>query len=1011
MASITEFSIHNSRFSFFTIILVCILGILIFLQYPSREDPSIVIRQAQVTSHFEGMSPEHIEDLITKPIEQKLREISAIENIISDSKTGVSLIKIEVRDSINANTLDDVWQEIRTKMTDVSRQLPSGTAGPIVNDEVGLTAIASISLSGEGFSFAEQKKYIDDLRDELYELKGTEKITTFGVQEERIFLEFSTSILSQLGIEPSLIFQTLKSQNIILPGGKINADGIDVILEPSGSFTSIEDIENVLIAVPNSVQLIRLDDIVKISRDYITPPKSPVYFNDSPALVIGVSILDGINSIEYGERLKQKVDEYQSNLPWGLNVNFVTFQPELVKTAVSGAINNLYQTIVIVLLVVILSLGFRSGLIVGSFVPVTMLASIAIMYFFDVELQRMSIAAMIISLGMLVDNGIVIVESISVKMAKGMSRADAAISSGKSLAIPLLTSTLTTILFFVPIAMAEGGVGEYTMSLAQVITIVLLVSWFFSLYITPMLGSHFLKINKNIDVKEDRLSKEYLKVLHLILRFKVRFIVLILFTLVGSGYLLTTVDKEFFPLGDRNQFVVLIDLSAGSSITQTDEVVQRISGWLTNKEINPEIESSVSYVASGGPRFFLSLSPPDPDPHKAFILINTQKSSQVDTVLSRVKAQLLERYPEVRADVKKMWMGASEAGLFELRITSNDADVLFEQGERVTSALNAIPNMSIVKHDWENKIIKLKINIDQALARQVGISSEEIANVLSAYLDGVIIGDYREGENVIPIVVQGQVDERNAISALSNLNIYSKSLQKTIPLQQISSIDGSWQFGRIKRYNQERTLSIKAKHNTLTAEQILEELTPTLDNMSGNFTLTVAGEIEQQTKANTQIFANFPYAVGIIVLLLIWQFNSYRKTAIILLTIPLVLVGATLGLIIMDALFGFMVILGFFSLAGIIINNGIVLIDQISTEEAISDDRYQALINACSSRLRPILITTLTTVLGLMPLILSNDALFYGMASAIAFGLAVGSLMTLGFVPALYALFYSIKRA
>lgn len=1007
MFNITAFSIENARFTILTVLLTAILGIIVFLQYPSKEDPSIVIRQAQITASFQGMTPERMEDLVTNPIEKKLREISAINNITSDSKTGISLVKIEVHD--NVEDLEAVWQEVRNKMTDVSRELPSGTVGPIINDDVGLTAIASIALWADGFSYAEMKDYAEDLRDELYTVEGTQKVALYGIQDERIFIELSANRMAQLELEASVIINTLKTQNIILPGGKITTDGLDVILEPSGNLQSINDIESLLITIPSTDKLIRLKDIATVTRDYVDPPKAPVYFDAKPAIVISISIQEGMNSVQYGERLKLKVAKIQSELPWGIELDFATFQPDLVKKSVSGAINNLYQTIGIVLLVVIIFLGFRSGLIVGSFVPVTMLTAIVFMSLLDVELQRMSIAAMIISLGMLVDNGIVMVESISVRMAEGMTKKAAAISAGKTLAIPLLTSTLTTILFFIPIAMAEGGVGEYTMSLAQVITIVLLISWFFSLYITPLISAKFL-VKETGNKQESRLVDAYVLFLHQILRFKLIFIALMISLLVGSAYMMSNVGKEFFPLGDRNQFLVYVDLPAGTSITKTDEVVQRLSRWLTDKTENPEVSNSVSYVASGGPRFFLSLAPPDPDPHKGFTVVNTQSSDQVDTVIRRVQSHLLNHFPEVRGEVKKMWMGASEAGLFELRITSDEHQVLFDQSEIVIKALQAVPNMLTAKHDWENKVIKLDINVDQARARNAGVSSEQIANALNSYFSGSTITDYREGENIIPIIVRGLEDERDTLSDIANLTVYSKVLDKAIPLTQIVEISGDWQVGRIKRRNQQRTLTISAKHRDLTALQILEKIQPTLDSMSGNFELQIAGEIEQQSKANGKLFANFPYAIGLIILLLIWQFNSYRKTAIILLTIPLVLVGATLGLVVMNALFGFMVILGFFSLAGIIINNGIVLIDQIAAEEEKIQDRYQALINACVSRMRPIMITTLTTVLGLMPLILSNDALFYGMASAMAFGLAVGSILTLGFVPALYALFFAIKR-
>ncbi|OUR71874.1 hypothetical protein A9Q78_08660 [Methylophaga sp. 41_12_T18] len=1007
--NITAFSIQNSRFTLITVVLAVILGALTFLSYPSKEDPSIVIRQAQVVTSFPGMNPVRIENLITKPIEKKLKEIAAIETISSDSKTGVSLVKVDVHDYVE--DLDAVWQELRDKIQDVSRELPAGSVGPFVNDDLGLTSIASIAITTDsGFSAADLENFSEDIRDVLYSLDGTQKIEIFGVQDEQIYIEFASDVF-QRGIDIRSIVNNLTAQNVILPGGQLEADGQNIVLEATGDFQTLDEVKALQVAIPNSDQVLRLDDLATIRRAYVEPKQPPVYFNAKPAIILSISINEGINSIEYGERLQAKVQQLQNTLPWGIQLDYATYQPELVEKAVSGAVNNLYQTLFIVLLVVITFLGLRTGLIVGSFVPITMLASVVIMSSLEVELQRMSIAAMIIALGMLVDNGIVVAESIGVKMLAGMSRVDAAVSAGKSLAVPLLTSTLTTILFFVPIAMAEGATGEYTTSLAQVITIVLLMSWFLSLYMTPALSAKFLVVKPDEQGQSGKLYHYYSLILDAILRFKIIFISCIFIILVGSVMLLGKVDKEFFPLGDRNQFLVYVDLPAGSSINQTDEVTKRLSNWLMDKDVNPEVSSSVSYIAGGGPRFFLSLSPPDPDDHKAFTVVNTFDSEQVDAVLARTKLMILDEFPEARIEAKKMWMGGSESGLFELRIISDNEDVMYQVSDEVITALTAIPEMNIIKQDWENKTLKLNLEVKQSQAKKAGISSEKISNSLNSYFSGSVISEFREGDKIIPIVIKGEMAEGNSLTDLLNLNIYSDSYDTWVPLTELIEIKGDWQAGRIKRRDQRRTMTVIAKHEYQSASYVLQQIQPVIDklNESDQYSLEIAGEIESQGEANEKLFANFPYAFALIVLLLIWQFNSFRKTAVILLTIPLVVVGATLGLIVMDAMFGFMVILGFFSLAGIIINNGIVLIDQIMQEEEKTNDRYQALLEACRSRLRPILITTLTTVLGLVPLILSQDPLFYGMASAMAFGLAVGSMMTLGFVPALYALFYGIK--
>lgn len=1011
--TITEFALKNSRLTILAILMITLAGIFTFLSYPSKEDPSIVIRNANVTAQFPGMSPERIEDLITRPLEEKIREIPEIKHIESDSKTGVSLIKVTIKDDVD--NLNLVWQSLRDKMGDVAPTLPSGTQGPVVNDDVGLTSIATIAIWADGFSLSELQDIAEKTSDKLYQLDGVKKIERFGEQDERIYLEFSRSKMAQYGIAPSTIANTLKGQNIILPGGNLDAAGRTIILEPSGNFNSIEEIEKVLFSIPGTTQVAQLRDLVTVRREYIDPPKTPVYFNNHQAITLSVSINDGTNSVEFGENLKDKVDQIQQSLPWGYQLEFATFQPDLVDAAVNGAVNNLYQTLAIVLFVVMAFLGVRTGLIVGAFVPITMLLGILIMRFLDVELQRVSIAAMIIGLGMLVDNGIVIAEDIRVRLNKGIEKSKAAIEAGKSLAIPLLTSSLTTILFFVPMAMAEGGAGEFTMSLAQVITIVLLSSWFLSLFMTPAICVWFMKPDLNATPEENRFDggfyKTYKSILQNILHFKYAFLAFMLVLLVGSGYALKFVGKEFFPLGDRNQFLVYLDLPAGSSITMTNEVTQRLTTWLSDESINPEISNNVAYIASGGPRFFLSLAAMDPDPHRSFIVVNTHNPETVDELVERTRGFIFDHLPEARGEAKKMWMGASEAGLFEVRVIGEDISELTETANALVKMLQDTPGTLIAKQNWENPVLKLNAEIDQARARTAGITSENVANALQTYFTGSTVTDFREGKNVLPIVLRSIEEERSTLTGLQAVNVYSSQNDNWVPLQQIAEIKGEWQEGRIKRRDQERTITVSSRHGSMSAEELYQVLIPKINKiqMSSGHRLEIGGEIEKQAEANSKLFASLPMCLGIIIALLVWQFNSFRRPAIIMLTIPLIIVGVTVGLLTMQALFGFMVILGLFSLAGIIINNGIVLIDRIDQARLEGATIHDAILDACLQRLRPILVTSLTTVLGLLPLIISQDPLFYAMACAMAFGLALGTILTLGVVPALYATFFPEK--
>ncbi|MBX3607634.1 MAG: efflux RND transporter permease subunit [Piscinibacter sp.] len=1015
MGSLTEFALRNSRLTILTILVVVFGGALTFLNYPSREDPSIVIRQAQVTTRFPGMATLRVEALITQTLEARIREIPEVKHIVSDSKTGVSLINVSLRDDVVE--LGPVWQALRDKMSDAADSLPAGTIGPVVNDQVGLTAVATIALWADGFGPAELADTADAIREQLYGLPGVMKIELFGVQDERVFLEFSRSRLAQLGIDPDAVINTLRTQNVILPGGSVDAAGQVFVLEPTGNFESLDEVAETLIAIPNSRQLLRLGDVMAVRRGPIDPPQSKVYFNGHPALVLSVAALDGTNAADFGQRLTAQVQAIQDALPLGYVLEFATYQPDLIAATINGAQVNLMQTLVIVLVVVMIFLGLRTGLIVGAFVPVTMLLGILVMRSLGVELQRVSIAALIIALGMLVDNGIVIAEDIRVRLEAGIERQRAAIESGRSLAVPLLTSSLTTILFFVPMALAEGGTGEFTRSLAQVVTIVLLASWFLSLFMTPALCAWFMKVAPQpagaAEARfETRPYRAYRRVLERILQWRWPFLASIGAMLVLSVAGMGLVAKEFFPLGDRSQFLIYVDLPAGSSIRQTDAVVQRLSHWLADRQQNPEIASHVAYVATGGPRFFLSLAAMDPDPHRAFVLVNTHRPDEVDAALARTRHYLLDALPEARGDAKKMWMGASEAGLFELRLSGPDQRELRRLADAVVTALHAVPGMASVKQDWENRIAKITVDVDQARARAAGVTSQDVANALGMYLSGTNATDFRDGDAVIPVVMRSEEKARGALSDLQALAVYSRQHARWIPLPQVASITGDWTTARIRRRDQARTLTVSAKHLSLSAAELLPQLQPALAALqpAPGHGIEIGGEIESQAEANQRLFATLPVCVALIVVLLVWQFNSFRRPAVILATIPLVLVGAVTGLLVMQAAFGFMVMLGLFSLAGIIINNGIVLIERIVEETDAGRDVHEAIVAAGLSRLRPIVITSLTTILGLLPLILSRDPLFYAMACAMAFGLALGTVLTLGVVPALYAVMYRARR-
>jgi multidrug efflux pump subunit AcrB len=1016
MNGITRFGLDASRMTIVFITLVIVGGLLQFIEFPRQEDPPIVIREVVVSAQFPGLKPEDVEQLITRQIETELRAMPEIEDIWSESKTGVAVVHADTADEYD--DVDAIWQKVRNRMLDLAPRLPAGTIGPFVNDEFGLVAVATIALWAEGFDMGEMREAARDIRDRIYELDGIRKVELWGVHEEQVFLEFSTAKLAQLGVSIQDIIQTLRNQNVVLPGGRYTIAGQDVIIEPSGNFRSVEDIEDVLIAVPGTEQSLPLKDLLRIRRGFAEPASDLAYYNGKRAIVISVSITPGVNAVEFGERLTSKVRDLEARLPIGYVLDFATFQPDLVEKAVDGALTNVYQTLVIVLIVVVVFLGLRTGLIVGSFVPMTMLMGLIIMRFVGVELERISIASAIIALGMLVDNGIVIAEDIRNRLERGEERRTACLNTAGTLAVPLLTSSLTTILAFVPMLLLTGQTGEYAYSLPVVVTILLLSSWFLSMYMTPFMCFQFMKVNPSTgaggpaddDPYSGKIYVTYRALLNRLLDKRYAVLVATFAVLAGGAYVGSQLVREMFGHSDRNQFLVYMDLPAGYSIEATEDVVQRLTGWLSDESVNPEVTGTIAYVGTGGPRFVLVLAPFDPDPHRAFIIVNTKTGDQVIEVAERVRSHIAAALPEVEGRVKRMWTTGEEPGFLEIRLYGPDTWPLYAKGVELTDRVRAMPGTTDIRNNWENTVIKAPVLIDQARARRAGISSLEVANSLQAYIDGIKASEYREGDQAIPIVLQSVEEERAEGSDFYNIRVHGAGKGIDAPLIQIADIGGEWEFSRVARRNQERAVTVEFKHEVLKAPELLEAVIPGIEalDLAEDYRWEVGGEIESQAETMPKLFRYLPHCVFLIIVLLIWQFNSFRRPGIILFTLPLAFVGALIGLFVFRAPFDFFGILGLLSLAGIIINNGIVLIDRIDVERNAGREPHAAIVEATVSRFRPICMTTITTILGVMPLILTRDPVFYSLALIIANGLAFGTVLTLGVVPVLYAVLFNV---
>ncbi|MDO6447143.1 efflux RND transporter permease subunit [Colwellia sp. 1_MG-2023] len=1013
--NITQIAFQYRKTVFLIVALLLVNGVFAYFTLPAQEDPTITIREAVISTSFPGMAPERVEQLITKKLEEEVRKIPQVKEIKSLSTTGSSTIHVKIHDRYF--NLDDIWQDVRNKAQAAHANMPSGTQAPYVNTEFGDVSVVTLALTADGFDMSAMYDIAQHIRDTLYAVEGTKKIEILGHLEERIFLEASNATLSQLGISPRALINELQNQNIIRSGGEIDTGAKSFIVEPSGNFNSVSDIANTYINIPNTEDFIALKDVVTIKRDYIDPPNKIAYFNGKPAIFFAISMLPQYNILKYAPQVKTKFEEIIQSLPIGYQLDIATYQAEQVEKTVQGVSINVLQTLAIVLVVVVLFLGVRTGLIVGAIVPFVMLATLSIMLFFDMKLERMSLATLIISLGLLVDNGIVIAEDFKRRIEDGISRYDAMLQGCKELAIPLLSSSITTILFFLPLMLAEHVAGEFTRSISLVILITLMTSWILALCVTPILCYYFIKPTNTVEENTSFLAKMYAgyeAFLHWVLRHKILFISIILVTFIASIGAMKFVAKQFFPESDRTQILMYIDLPNGTSSRETNRQMQEIFKWLDNKEQFAFIENYSGYVGFNGPRFVLSLNPEDPAKNKGFIVLNVVEGTNVAEKVMQLDTQLEATFPNVSARVKKMFLGPSDAKTIKIQVKGPDKNVIYHKAQQIMDLLHQIPDTINIRNDWENLIVKIDVQVDQHRAKRAGLTSTEIADALQTYFSGAQITEFREEDEIIPIVLRAQEAERHNLDRLRTLNVYSEKTGKAVPLFQVATFAPVNQFSVIYHEDMFRTISIEARNNKMAAEDLQliidDQIQALAADLPINHHITYGGAIKESKAAQKALSASMPMVIGFILILLVAQFNSFRKAAIITLTMPLSFIGAVIGLLVMQAPFGFMVTLGLYSLAGIIINNAIVLIDRIKIEIDSGKTQYQALVDACLTRLRPIAMTTITTVMGLLPLILNKDPLFYGMANAIAFGLAIGTILTLAVVPVLYASFYKVKK-
>ena len=1016
--NLTHAAMNSSWLIFFVALLILVSGVFTFLSFPSQEKPSITIREAVIYVSNPGLSAKRMEDLVSRPIEERVRQLPELKRVVSTVRSGSAILQVTLRDE-TAEMLP-VWQRLRAKIDEVAPYLPEGTQPPLINDDFGRVVIASIAVTAPGFSMSEMREPLKTLREGIYRVPGVENVSIHGLQDERIYIQFDRARLAGLGLSVEAAVRQLQQQNVARSSGAVVLSGINSPVVTSGEIESLQALKNFTFSVPTArpgaePASLRLGDIAQVQVLTPDPPESAAIYQGKDAVVLGVSMRAGQNIHTVGAALRAQVAELEQQLPAGFVLDYVTFQADVVKQEMGRMNQVMMETIAIVMVVVVLFLGWRAGVVVGCIVPLTILGTLLMMRTLSIELHNVSMAAIIIALGLLVDNGIVIVEDVERRLALGEERRHACIEAGRTLAIPLLTSSLVIIFAFSPFYFGDTATNEYMRPLEIVLALTLLGSWFFCLTAIPLLCSLFLRNNGHGQYdaephhRESRFYAAYSRLICTVLDHKLWFMLAMTTLLLAAIILLASLPAGFMPPSDRPQFQVALELHPGSDARRTKDVVRDLSHWLNDKNINPEVTTNIGYVADGGPRVILGLNPPLPASHIGYFTVSVAQTSDVDTLIARTQTWMTAQHPEVLTDVKRFSRGVNDAGTVAYRVSGPDEAVLREVGRQIQEVLRSMPGMVMVRDNWGPRVPRVDVQVDQAKAQRLGVSSQDIAATLSTRYSGSVVSILRDNDTLVPMIMRGSEVERTRPEDLVNTLVYPMSGTVPVPLSAVATLSLGSEPSSIRRRDLVRTLTVEGRSMIATAQQTVTEAAPAIADIAlpPGYRIELGAEIEEAAEAQLPLQTYLPQAILGMLLLFIWQFRSFRKTALICISIPFAMIGVGPALMIAGEPLSFMALFGILSLAGIIVNNAVLLLDRIKTELASGKSQRNAAVAAAVARLRPIVMTKLTCISGLVPLLLFAGNLWTGMAVAIMGGLLLGTLITLGLIPVLYEILFN----
>jgi len=1024
--SLASEAIDKKTVTYFASFLAIIIGIVSFFFLGQLEDPEFTIKSAVIVTHYPGASPEEVEQEVTEKLELALQEIYQVDYLKSISRAGVSEITVEIKPSFLSREIPQIFDEIRKKIRDASTELPPGVLKPQVNDDFGEVFGFVLAVVGDGFSDAELDKYADDVKRELSLVKGAARVERWGVQTQAIYLDVFQSRLSQLGISPQTLIDTLTNQNVVVNAGGIDLDGERLRIEALGTFRSPEEIENLTIrpsvidqlltgSTDASEELIRLRDFAVVRRGYVEPPSKLMRFNGQRSIGLSIAVEKGGNVVHLGKALEQRLNELKAMLPVGIEFEKVAWQSDLVTESIVGFMVSLVEAVLIVLVVLWLFMGIGNAIIVGTALVMTIQATLIVMAIWKIDLQRMSLGALVIALGMMVDNAIVVADGAFVRIQQGMNKAKAAAEAAASTSLPLLGATFIAISFFYPIYGSPESTGEYCASLFQVVAISLLASWVISMTLTPLQCIALIKAPSSNDKvnTEDAYSGKFYQRFRSILATCIKFRGITL--LAVSGVLVLAilnfgfVPKMFFPDSSRLQFMVDYWAPEGTRIQQTSEDLKVIERHLQE---DLRVQGVAAFVGGGPPRFYLPVEPEKQYSSYGQLIVNVSSLKALGELVDELEPWAQESIPQALVRIRRYSVGPGHAYKFEARISgpgNADPKELRRLGEEGVALLKSTPLAKDARTDWRQRVKKIVTQYDQARGRWTSVTRQDMARAMQRFYDGVVVGQYREDDDLLPIILRSNEEERKNIGGLDTVQIIPLLKNEPVPLIQVADLDVDWEDPNIWRRNRRRTITVQAEPDHATLSELRAEVASTFEaiELPPGYQFEWGAEYEDTQDSQKALLPGLIPVVVIVSLLLIALFNSYRPPLAIVLVIPFAIIGITGGLLITQQPFGFMALLGGMSLAGMMIKNSIVLLDQVNAELAQGVSPYQAIINAAVSRLRPVALAAATTILGVIPLL--QDVFWVSMAVVIMGGLAVGTILTMVIVPVLYATLYKIK--